>query len=139
MRTRLPNTQHEIYTKQSYYSTQKIISKLKKSLNELTIKQWHFEWDYGDKGRLTHDYFQTVDKNRLTSCKLLSQIYPRDGKFPVYRHQWCTGGGTRTDGVPLLFHFIANIPLLFYFQGDAREGNGKSPTFQTLYFLRGKH
>lgn len=48
------------------YCIEKTVSNLKKTLKELTIKQWQFEGIYGE-GRQTQSYFSTLDRHRLVS------------------------------------------------------------------------
>lgn len=43
------------------YHIRKPITTLKRTLKELTIKQWQLKCDYGETGRLTHRYFSNID------------------------------------------------------------------------------
>lgn len=88
-------------------------SKLKRTLKELTIKQWQFKWDYGDTGRETYQYFPTLDKNRLISDYLSSQQYTAYEAFSAYLHRFnkadtlhCECG---SEGTPK--YILLNCPL----------------------------
>lgn len=68
--------------------SRKINIKPKKTLKVLTLRQWQYEWDYRDTGRLPQSYTPKVDIHRLISYKLLSQLFKGLGVFPAYLHRF---------------------------------------------------
>lgn len=97
----------------THYYLEKPISHLKRILKEITVKQWQFDWDYGDKGRETYDYFPKVNNNRLISDFFLAQLYTAHGAFLEYLHK-CKKADTPdcacgSEGRPILF--LTECPL----------------------------
>lgn len=71
-------------TKKNKFYLPKPISKLKRTLTDLIMKQCQLECNYGDTGREAQKYYPKVHKNRLKDEFHLAQLYTTHGTFPAY-------------------------------------------------------
>lgn len=76
------------FYKEIPYHLERPISNVKRHLRELTTKQWQLEWNYGNMGRMTHEFFPNVDSRRIMSWNLRSQIYTGHGAFLDYLNRF---------------------------------------------------